>query len=127
MKLRMRVFIAAMCASLALPVAAAVAKAPPKGKYECTIGGSMLFGNLNIKSPSSYTRHGKTGKYSAQGGIRTFPDGVRGWSIKFKSGSLKGFKGRWYKAKDGTPGGTYEIALENPLNDFESIYCVRRK
>jgi hypothetical protein len=48
--------------------------------------------------------------------------GVQGWSIKFKSGSLKGFKGRWYKAKDGTAEGTYEIALENPLNDFESIY-----
>jgi hypothetical protein len=125
MKWRMLIAVAGLCTTLALP-AAADAKAPPKGKYECTISG-MLFGKLAIKGGSKYTRHGKKGKYSARGGMRTFPDGVQGWSIKFKSGSLKGFKGRWYKAKDGTPEGTYEIALENPLNDFESIYCVRRK
>ena len=44
MKFRMRILVAGVCATLALPVAGADAKAPPKGKYECTIGGSMLFG-----------------------------------------------------------------------------------
>jgi hypothetical protein len=117
MMIRTRILVAGLCALLALP-ATAEAKAPPKGKYECTISG-ILFGNLIIKSASTYKRNGKTGKYTARGGKRTFADGVKGWPIKFKTGSFRGFKGRWHKGNDGT----YEIALENPLDDFESIYC----
>jgi hypothetical protein len=126
MKLRLGIAIAALCMVAVLPATEAAAKPPPRGKYECTIGG-MLFGSLTIKSGAAYTRNGKKGKYSAPGGKRTFPDGVKGWKIKFKTGSLKGFDGRWYKASDGTPQGNYEIALKNPLDDFESIYCDRRK
>ena len=113
--------------ALALAAApAATAKAPPKGKYDCTIGGSTLFGTLTIKGGDVYRHRGSTGRYIARGGQKTFPDGVVGFDIRFRKGTLGGMKGRWYKGKDGTAEGTYEIALRNPRDDFESIYCTKR-
>ena len=121
--------VAALAAVAVLAVTAvpAAAKAPPRGKYDCTIGGSTLFGTLTIKSSGRYAHRGSKGRYIAKGGAVTFPDGIVGYRIRFKSGTLGGMRGRWYKAKDGTPEGTYEIALRNPRDDFESIYCGRRK
>ena len=126
---RLSVTLAASSVSLALLVAApAVAKAPPTGKYDCTIGsGGTLFGTLTIKGGGKYRHRGTSGTYSAKGGKVTFPDGIAGYRISFRKGTLGGMKGRWYKAKDGTAQGTYEIALRNPRDDFESIYCGRRK
>ena len=108
--------------------APASAKAPPTGKYDCVIGSnSILFGTLAIKDSSHYTHRGSKGTFTATGGAVTFPDKIVGYRIGFKGGTLGGMKGRWYKAKDGTPSGNYEIALRNPRDDFESIYCDRRK
>ncbi len=115
--------ILALCVAGAAPAAA---KAPPKGKYDCTIG-STLFGTLTIKGGGVYKHRGTKGRYIAKGGQKTFPDGVVGFDIRFRKGDLGGMKGRWYKGNDGTPEGTYEIALRNPRDDFESIYCSRRK
>jgi hypothetical protein len=119
-----------LAATVALALTAATpaaAKAPPKGKYDCTIGGSTLFGTLTIKGGGAYRHRGSTGRYVAKGGQKTYPDGVVGFDISFRKGTLGGMKGRWYKGKDGTPEGSYEIALRNPRDDFESIYCTRRK
>src|SRR5689334_5630491 len=121
------IFSIACVSALAISVGSASAKAPPKGKYDCTIGGSTLFGTLTIKGHNKYTHRGTKGKYVAKGGAVKFDDGITGYRIKFKGGSLKGMNGRWYHATDGTPAGNYEIALRNPIDGFESIYCDRRK
>ena len=103
---------------LSLPAAAA-AKAPPKGTYGCTIGGSY-FGTVKITSSSRYLRNGKTGRFNAGATKKTWPDKtVPGYTINFKTGGFKGFKGRWYRSS----GGVVEIALRNPVDNFESIYC----
>lgn len=126
----MRVFSAlsltfVLAVGLASP---AVAKAPPRGKYDCVIGsGNTLFGTLAIKDASHYTHRGSKGTFAARGGSVTYPDKIVGYKISFKGGTLNRMKGRWFKAKDGTPSGTYEIALRNPGSNFESIYCDRRK
>lgn len=112
---------------LLIAAPAAMAKAPPKGKYDCTIGGSTLFGTLNIKSKSDYTHRGSKGTYTHGASKKRFSDGISGWTLRFRKGTLGGMRGRWYKATDGTPEGTYEIALRNPRDDFESIYCDKRK
>ena len=126
--MRRAVAITATClAVLVVSAVPASAKAPPRGKYDCTIGGSTLFGTLSIKASGRYGHRGTKGRYIAKGGAVTFPDGIVGYRIRFKRGTLDGVRGRWYKAKDGTPKGTYEIALRNPRDDFESIYCSRRK
>lgn len=96
----------------------AVAKSPPEGKYGCSIGG-IYFGELKITSSDIYRRYGKKGKYKAGGAKIHFDDGVTGYTIRFKTGPLKDFKGRWYRAGSGTA----EIALKNPEDGFESIYC----
>jgi hypothetical protein len=127
MQTRTRLVLAAACAVAVLPVPTALAKAPPAGKYDCTIGGSTLFGVLTIKKNGDYRHRGSQGTYRAKGRRVTFQDGVRGWRISFKGGTLAGVKGRWYKGLDGTPEGSYEIALKNPRDDFESIYCGKRK
>jgi hypothetical protein len=127
--MRRCLLIAVAClVPLGAVTSSATAKSPPTGTYECTISG-MLFDKINIRSATTYKRFGKRGRYSAGSSLVTFPDGVKGYRIRFRTGPLKGFKGRWYKAKDGTAAGTHEIALENPESDdnFESIYCVRRK
>ena len=103
------------------------AKAPPRGTYDCTIGGSTLFGTLKIKSKSAYTHRGSKGRYKHGAQRKTFSDGIVGWTLRFRRGTLGGMRGRWYKASDGTPAGTHEIALRNPRDDFESIYCGKRK
>jgi hypothetical protein len=105
-------------ALLALP-AAAGAKSPPRGKYECVIG-STFFGTITIKSGSTYRRNGKTGRYKAGSKRVSFSDGRRGYRLTFKTGSFKGYKGRWYKS---TTSNIYELALKNPIDGFESIYC----
>lgn len=109
-------FASLACVIAVLAPAAAQAKAPPKGKYDCTIGEGTLFGVLAIK---------KGGKYSHRGSKGTFKH--KGRKLSFKGGTLNKMKGRWYKANDGTPKGTYEIALKNPGSGFESIYCGKRK
>lgn len=109
--------IAIATAALMAP-AFASAKSPAKGTYECVIG-STFFGEVVIKSSTKYRRDGKTGKYKAGSKRVKFSDGRLGYRLTFKTGSFKGYKGRWYKASDGT----YEIALRNPIDDFESIYC----
>lgn len=114
-------------ALLLLAASSAEAKAPPTGKYDCTIGAGTLFGTLAIKSTSRYTHRGSKGTFTHGTTRKRFPDGVVGWTLRFRRGTLGGMRGRWYKAKDGTPEGTYEIALRNPRDDFESIYCSKRK
>lgn len=121
-----RSLVTALTVALALSlVAPAIAKAPPTGKYDCTISG-MSFDSVTIKSGNKYKRFGKSGKFTAGAKKIKFPDKFVGYKITFKTGPLKGFKGRWYRAKD-SAGGTYEIALRNPEDDFESIYCDRVK
>ena len=117
--------LAALSLLSAAPLAAE-AKAPPKGKYDCVIG-TILFGTLTIKDKSHYAHRGTKGTYTHGSTKKTFHDGIVGWTLRFKGGDLGGMRGRWYKGNDGTPEGTYEIALRNPRDDFESIYCGKRK
>lgn len=120
--------LALACAVCLLPASIAEAKAPPRGAYDCVIGSnSILFGTLKIKAERKYSHRGSKGKYVARGGQVRFSDGVVGYKIRFKKGGLAGMQGRWYKGSDGTPQGSYEIALRNPRDDFESIYCTKRK
>jgi len=99
--------------------APAHAKAPPKGLYECTIGGT-LFGDVTITGAKTYKRFGKSGTFSAKG-TRMREGGIRAYKISFTKGPFKGFRGDWRKTSDGK----YEIALRNPRDDFESIYCAK--
>lgn len=110
---------ATLCLVAALPAAA---KSPPRGKYDCVIG-STLFGTLTIKSDHRYAHRGSKGTFRANGGAKKYDDGITAYPISFKKGTLNGMKGRWHKTSDGV----YEIALRNPEDDFESIYCDRRK
>lgn len=106
-----------MAALIAVP--AAFAKSPPKAKYECTIG-NILFGDIQITGATTYTRYGKKGTYAAGTKLTRWKDKtVPGYTIVFKTGPLKNYKGRWYTSK----GGVHEIALRNPIDNFESIYC----
>lgn len=101
-------------------IAPATAKAPPRHKYECTIGG-IYADTVTIKSATKYKRFGKTGKYVAGKKKKSFgrpPYDYKGFAIKFKTGPFKGFKGNWHKSSGG-----YEIALRNPINGFEDTYC----
>ncbi len=102
-------------------IAPATAKAPPKHRYECTIGG-IYAGTVTIKSATTYKRFGKTGKYVAGKKKRTYgraPYQYKGYAIKFRTGPFRGFKGQWHRSN----GGINEIALRNPLNGFEDTYC----
>jgi hypothetical protein len=108
---RLTVAALAVAALVAVPVAA-LASSPPKGKYSCTIGGSTLFGTLYVTGSKAYRYdasdgRGKPGKYTSSG-----------TKLTFKTGPLKGMKGRWVKTKQGP-----EVALRNPRDNFESIYC----
>jgi hypothetical protein len=111
-----RSMIALLAVALIAP-AAAGAKAPPKGKYDCTIDG-MLFDSVTIKSKGRYKRFDTTGKFVAKG-TETRSDGSKANKIRFKTGPLKGFRGNWAITSSNRP----QIALRNPLDDFESIYC----
>lgn len=109
---------------LALALASpAAAKAPPKGKYDCVIGAyGNLFGTLTIKNGKRYTHRESKGTFKANGGAKKYDDGITAYPISFKKGDLGGMKGRWHKTSDGV----YEIALRNPKDNFESIYCDKR-
>ena len=112
-----RFYVVAVVALAVVP--AAFAKSPPKAKYECTIGG-ILFADITITGATTYTRSGKKGTYAAGTKLLHWKDKtVPGYTIVFKTGPLKGYKGRWYASK----GGVHEIALRNPIDGFESIYC----
>jgi len=121
--MRARTGIVAVVAALALTlVPGAEAKAPPKGKYECTIGGNMLFGTITIKGKKKYrySQSGGNGRFVAGKRLRKFSGGnVTGYSIRFKRGGLAGYKGYWFTSSTGT----HEIALANPRDGFISIYC----
>lgn len=110
--------ITATALTLLTAPAQALAKSPPRGKYECVIG-TTFFGEVVIKSSTKYRRDGKTGKYKAGAKQVKFSDGIVGYRLTFKTGAFKGYKGRWHRTSDGV----YEIALRNPIDDFESIYC----
>jgi len=108
----------ALAGVLILLVATSVAeaKAPPKGRYACTIGGSTLFGTLYIKGKAkyrydAYDGKGKPGKYKS-----------KGKKIRLKTGPLKGSKGRWWISSTNNR----VITLGNPKSDnFQSIECIR--
>ena len=118
---RLSAVVLAALAVVFLLAPASVAKSPPKGKYGCTLSGVGFFGTVKIVDGNTYKRNGKTGSYKAGDQKITFHDGWQGWKLKFKTGSFKGFQGRWYKSDTGEA----EIALENPEDKgFESIYCV---
>jgi hypothetical protein len=98
---------------LAIPLPAQAAS-PPTGKYDCTIGSSqILFGTLAIKANKKYAHRGTNGTFTT----------TRAKKIRFKKGDLDGLRGRFYKST----GGIWEIALRNPEDDFESIYCDKRR
>jgi hypothetical protein len=106
--------IAAVAATAALGFSAApaAAQAPPTGKYDCVIGSSStLFGTLTIKSGSRFSHRGTRGRFTHSGK-----------KLRFRGGTLDRMRGRWYRSSSGR----YEIALRNPRDDFESIYCTRR-
>ena len=86
------------CVAVVVPAAAASAKAPPKGTYECKYPESgRLFGLINILSAKKYAwNNGKTGKYS-----------VAGNKLKFKSGPMQG---------------VYEHAVLKRLSHSKTIY-----
>ena len=113
---------ASVCVGAIVVVAAAapaIAKSPPKGTYECTIGG-IYADTVKITGKTSYKRFDKNGKYKAGDKKKSFWDGAyKGYKIKFKTGPFKGFKGNWHKS--GT--GINEIALKNPISGFEDTYC----
>lgn len=94
------------------PASVAEAKAPPTGKYDCVIGAnSILFGTLTIKTAGRYAHRGTKGTFTTDGK-----------KLRFRRGTLGGMRGRWYRTGTGPP----EIALRNPRDDFESIYCTKR-
>jgi hypothetical protein len=109
--MRRSLLVLALTAFAALAVAApAAAGPPPRGLYECTIDG-ILFGDVTIKKDNKYLRNGVVGKFS-----------VKGRKLSFNTGGFKGIKGRWYMATGSGPD-VPQLALRNPLDDFESIYC----
>ncbi len=110
--MRLRVILAIVCVAAFAPVSVAEAKAPPKGKYDCVIGSnSILFGTLTIKGGGQYTHRGTKGTFTS-----------RARKLSFRRGTLNRMKGRWYVSTSGRA----EIALRNPRDDFESIYCTKR-
>lgn len=100
-------------AAVALAVASpAHAGPPPLGKYECVIGASqILFGDLFVKGGKRYAHRGTKGVFTAISGKR----------FRLKGGDLGGMRGRWYRDSSGG----IEVALRNPKDDFESIYCSK--
>ena len=100
------VLLAAALLAAAVPAHAA---SPPTGKYDCVIGASsILFGTLVIKPGKHYAHRGTKGTFTTSGK-----------TIRFRRGDFNNFRGRFAKGNDGT----WEIALRNPKDDFESIYC----
>lgn len=114
---------AALLSLVAVPAASAAS--PPLGSYECTIGSSnYLFGTLVVQARGRYTKDDTKGTFTTGAAPVRFKDGITGTTIRFKGGSLNGISGRWYRSKGA--GVTHEIALKNPKDGFESIYCDRQ-
>lgn len=100
--------LAAVVAVCAPNVAGAAT--PPSGRYDCVIGSSStLFGTLVVKG-KTYKHRGTKGRLA---GTRK--------DLRLKGGGLGGMRGRWYRSSTGQ----HEIALRNPRDDFESIYCTQ--
>jgi hypothetical protein len=124
------VAIAGAAVALVLAVApVAGALAPPAGRYDCVIGsGSTLFGTLVILPGGKYTRNGTKGTFTTGAKPTKFKDGRVGYGIAFKGGSLNKISGRWYPTPPSKYSSvTHEIALKNPRDGFESIYCDKWK
>jgi len=119
-------FLVMLSVAVAMLVAApfADAKAPPTGKYECTIG-DIFFGTITILPGGRYNHNGPHGTFATGATLTRFKDRIVGYTIWFKGGDLNNFKGRWHRASAGGGKTTYEIALRNPKDNFESIYCDR--
>ena len=97
---------------VAATVAPAHAAGPPAARYDCVIGSnSILFGTLVIKPGMKYAHRGTRGTFTVPAPRR----------LRLKGGDLGGMRGRWYKSTSGR----FEIALRNPRDDFESIYCTQ--
>ena len=106
----MRAPLLAVLLSL-LVAAPAGAAPPPRGSYDCTIGANnILFGTLTIKAGKRYAHRGSRGTFTATGN-----------RLRFRRGTLAGMRGKWTRSTTGV-----EIALRNPRDDFESIYCSKR-
>ena len=107
---------------LALPVASAEAKSPPKGKYACsytTFSGTFSAGILYITSKSTYNvnRKGK-GRYSTSGR-----------RIRWRTGSYANSDPKTYgvwRREVGPSGTSYEIRLRRRSDDREVFVCETR-
>lgn len=103
------------------PLAAAEAKAPPKGTYTCTFYnpsfGSQFAGTLRILSKGRYTvNKGKKGKFT-----------TKGKKIRFKTGDYKGvWRGKWRKTR-GNPVVIGLFQLDDKKLEDEATTCSRSK
>ena len=116
-----RLLVAVLALSLlVIPVGAAQAKSPPKGKYPCyysTFSGTFAAGILYIKSKSTYNVNKKgKGKYK-----------TKGRKISFKSGAYAKSKvyGVW-KKEVGPSGTNYEIRIFGKADKEERFVCETR-
>jgi hypothetical protein len=108
--------------ALVLPVEAAQAKSPPKGKYACsysTTSGTYSAGILYITGKSTYNVNKKgAGRYT-----------TRGKRINFKSDSYAKSKvyGVWTKETSGLSGKTtFEIRIFGKEDNEERFVCETR-
>ena len=108
------------CVAAVVPAAAASAKAPPKGTYECDYAESgRLFGLINILSNKKYAWNGKkTGKYS-----------VSGNKLKFKSGPMKGVYAHAVLKRLSHSKTIYISLFDGPSfgHSYTDAQCLRRK
>lgn len=110
--MRKLLIVVLLLLALGAPSAQGAFAPPPVGRYDCVIGAnSILFGTLVIKSGKRYAHRGTRGTFRTPAAKR----------LRFVKGGLGGMRGRWYRSSTGR----YEIALRNPRDDFESIYCTR--
>ena len=120
----MRTLLVVLSVSLAVlvPVGAAQAKPPPKGKYPCsysTFSGTFPAGILYITGKKTYNVNKKgDGKYT-----------TKGHRIKFKSGAYAKSKvyGIWKKETSSLSGKTdFEIRIFGKDDDEERFVCETR-
>ena len=117
-----KILLVLVLLALALPVSAAEAKSPPKGKYPCsytTFSGTFSAGILNITSKSTYNVNGKgKGRYSTSGR-----------RIRWRTGSYAKSDPRTYgvwRREVGPSGTSYEIRLRRRSDDREVFVCETR-
>ena len=72
----------------------------------------LPWGTLKIKPAKKYAHRGTKGTFT-----------TKGKHITFHKGDLNKMTGRFLKTTEGR----WEIALRNPKDDFESIYCDQNK